>query len=183
MCMQWESIRSGRSVLRARQRADRLAGQHGREAQRAFGRLLARLEGGGLILLGDDVWSRPADWTGRRKAVYVRLTHDQSALVRAPWRASEGADESLERATPISQLTCVSVAKGARPSLRVQGEGGGSSRETLSFESASEELAARWAAALARLVAIVKQRHSYERLYGGTEANTFSPRTVASVAS
>mmetsp|Transcript_45992 Transcript_45992/g.105367 ORF Transcript_45992/g.105367 Transcript_45992/m.105367 type:complete len:198 (-) Transcript_45992:261-854(-) len=36
-----------------------------------------------------------------------------------------------------------------------------------------------WAAALSRLLAIIRQRHSYEQLFGGIAAGAESPRTLA----
>ena len=54
--------------------------------------------------------------------------------------------------------------------------------ECRSMEAEAEAAqTAAWAAALARLVAILKQRHSYERLYGG-RIESFSPRSKAILA-
>lgn len=104
----------------------------------------------------------------------MRLAYDQGTLVWARWRADEGADDTSERSADIAQLTCVHAATDAtRPALKVQLD----TQETLTFETSSAETANQWAAALARLVAILKQRHSYERLYGGTNGD-FSPRAV-----
>ena len=48
--------------------------------------------------------------------------------------------------------------------------------EKLTFEGRPEVVSA-WTAALSRLIAIVKQRRSYETLYGGTAQAPFSPRS------
>lgn len=125
------------------------------------------------LLLAGDIWSKPGDWTGRRNRRYLRLSADQSCLVWSPWRDDEGADETVERSVPISQLTCVSTAKGPGALVLHLDDG-----ERLTFE-ASPGTVTLWAAALARLIATVMQRHSYERLYGGAATAPLSPRTVA----
>jgi hypothetical protein len=53
--------------------------------------------------------------------------------------------------------------------------------ERLLFEAETDESSecSEWSAALARLVAILRQRHTYEGLYGGASTGDLSPRTRA----
>jgi hypothetical protein len=55
---------------------------------------------------------------------------------------------------------------------------GDAGSEKLAFEAKAEVVSA-WSAALSRLIAVVKQRRSYETLYGGAAFAAFSPRSVA----
>ena len=104
-----------------------------------------------------------------------------------PWRDDEGADEEAASSaanTPITAITCVTESPASNGSLghklvmhlEKESSGGGK----VAFEGPPEKVAA-WAAALQRLVAIVRQRRSYETLYGGANAtnDAFSPRTIA----
>ena len=127
------------------------------------------------VLLAGDLFWRTARWTGTRSGRYLRLSADQSAIIWTTWRDDSGAETSAERTLPLSNLRCVSVAQDGHR-IELHKEGG----EMLSFEAEAAQTAA-WAAALARLVAILKQRHSYERLYGG-RIESFSPRSKAILA-
>ena len=75
------------------------------------------------ILLAGDLFAKPAAaWSGFRGGAndkYLKLSYDQSALLWAPWRHDEGADDSQERSALISQLMCASSAKGSRTMVRV----------------------------------------------------------------
>ena len=125
------------------------------------------------MLLAGNVFAKPGDWTGARHRRYLRLSADQSALIWSAWRDDEGADESEERSALISRLMCVSMSKGSRTMVLQVGES-----EKLTFEGRAETIAA-WSAALSRLIATVKQRRTYETLYGGLGQAPFSPRTRA----
>jgi hypothetical protein len=130
------------------------------------------------MLLAGDVWSQRTGSSHRSQRQYLRLAYDQSSLIWSPWQDGEGADSSCEKSAPISQLTCVteSSKKQTATLLLHVGE---TAQRPLAFEGSAAKVAA-WAGALARLIAIVKQRKTYENLYGGNAgSSTFSPRTLA----
>ena len=60
------------------------------------------------MLLAGDVWVKPGEWTNMRHKRFLRLSADQAQLLWAPWRSDEGSDDSVERSSDISRLTCVS---------------------------------------------------------------------------
>ena len=129
-----------------------------------------------MLLAGDLFW-KPASWTGLRYGRYLRLSADQSTLVRATWRDEDSAERRAEEALPLARLTCVSIAPDGH-CLELHNDGA----EVLVFEAEAMQAAA-WASALARIIAILKQRHSYERLYGGTAGTAIvSPCPVAVLA-
>jgi hypothetical protein len=84
------------------------------------------------------------------------------------------------RAPPFARL-CDALTATLRASRDAQGgralELTTDGKGVLTLESDAPQIAA-WAAALTRLVAITRQRHSYEQLYGGEGlAGHFSPRS------
>lgn len=132
------------------------------------------------MLLAGHVFVKPGGDSWSRQRRYLRLSHDQTVLTWSPWHEGEEsheADESQhERRALASQLTCVTVSgEGSRSTIVIQiGE-----TERISFEGRAENIAA-WKGALCRLIAVIKQRKSYETLYGGDAGNAvFSPRTRA----
>lgn len=139
------------------------------------------------MLLAGDVWVTTESFMAvgsRTRRRYLRLTFDQTALVWTPWRDDEGAedeDSSSARSTTITDITCVteSAITAGSPVAKLVLQLG-SKTKTLVFEGLPEKVSA-WAAALQRLVAIVRQRRSYEMLYGGAETSDdmHSPRTLA----
>ena len=66
------------------------------------------------MLLAGNVFVKPGDWTGSRNKRFVRLSHDQSALVWSPWRDDEGADEENLKTADIRKVMCVSLNKSNR---------------------------------------------------------------------
>lgn len=98
----------------------------------------------------------------------MHLSADQSTLVWSPWHDEEGADASCKRSIFISQVTCATKATSDRSGLvlQIEGDRPGARAETVVIEAAPKQVTV-WAAALARMIAIHQQRHSYEGLYGG----------------
>ena len=123
-----------------------------------------------MLLAGDT-------WRCGRQRHYLRLSVDQTTLLWAPWHEDEGVDTSAERSAPISYLTCVTEATSGQSALLIVHIG---ADEKLFFESSSADRVAAWASALARLLAVVRQRKTYENLFGGTDpADSLSPRSRA----
>ena len=116
------------------------------------------------MLLAGEVWIKTVEQTGavQRQKHFLRLSSDQALLIWAPWRPDEGSDDALERTADVEKLTCVSeVPERLGLVLSVDGE-------KVAFESAmAPQLPHLWADALSRLLAINRQRHSYETLFGG----------------
>ena len=66
------------------------------------------------LLLAGNVFAKPGEGTGQRHRRYLRLSHDQVAVLWSPWRDDEGADAAKEKSALVSQLTCASMSKGSR---------------------------------------------------------------------
>ncbi|KAL1529452.1 hypothetical protein AB1Y20_000399 [Prymnesium parvum] len=122
------------------------------------------------LLLAGDVWTK----VGEPQQRYLRLSPDQSLLVWTPWRLEEGPLRySTEDSADVARLTCVSEAPEQRELILWIDS------ERLTFVADDPKQVHLWAAALSRLLAIIRQRHSYEQLFGGIAAGAESPRTLA----
>lgn len=130
------------------------------------------------MLLAGDVWFKPGAWTGLANLRFVWLDADQSALLWAPWDDETAiADRQQPRRLELSQVESVETT--AAQTLLIRSHDGRLVLEPDGVHGGERMLQA-WAAALTALVAIRRERHRNERLYGGIPANAeASPRTIA----
>ena len=130
------------------------------------------------MLLAGEVWAKLDEQPNgvvQRQKHFLRLSCDQALLVWAPWRPDDECDGASERTMEVAKLTCVSELP-ERLGLLLSIDGG----EKVTFEAAmAPQLPHLWADALSRLLAINRQRHSYETLFGGVSDSGGSPRSLA----
>jgi len=121
------------------------------------------------MLLAGDVWFKPGAWTGLANLRFVWLDADQSALLWAPWDDETAiADRQQPRRLELSQVESVETT--AAQTLLIRSHDGRLVLEPDGVHGGERMLQA-WAAALTALVAIRRERHRNERLYGGIPAN------------